>query len=111
MASERRYECPRAVLVIACHDKTAVEPGSRFRIAVSDQNLVAEAPATGGYGIFRKVTLGRLVLAKAGEYELAIRPEAGEPRFGREADSGGGRAPGAWKAINLRSLTLRPVPE
>src|SRR5262249_39262923 len=72
----------------------AVEPGFRFRRGAGDQSLAAEAPATGGYGNFRKVTLGRLELAKPGEYELAIRPETA-----------------AWKPINLRSLTLRPGPQ
>lgn len=72
----------------------AVEPGARFHIAAGGQDLVAEATATGGYGIFRKVTLGRLDLAKPGEYSLAIRPAAA-----------------GWKPINLRSLTLRPAPQ
>jgi alpha-L-fucosidase len=87
-----RIDRPGRFEVLA--ELAAVEPGSRFRVAVGDQSLVAEAPATGGYGMFRKITLGRLDLPKAGEYELAIRPEAA-----------------AWKPINLRSLTLRPVSE
>jgi alpha-L-fucosidase len=67
---------------------------SRFRVAAGDQTLAAETPATGDYDTYRKVTLGRVRLTRAGEQELAIRPVSG-----------------AWKAINLRSVTLRPAAE
>lgn len=70
----------------------ATEAGSRFRVTAGNQTLDAEVPATGGYGSYRKVVLGRLNLARPGEIELAVRPDAGN-----------------WRPINLRSVTLRPA--
>jgi len=85
-----RLDRPGTFELIA--DLASTQPGSRFRVEVGDQVLQAEAPNTGDYDTFRKVTLGRLSLSGAGEKELLIRP-----------------TPGAWRALNLRSLVLKPA--
>ncbi len=85
-----RVDRPGRFDVVA--ELAAPQAGSRFRIAAGGQTLAAEAPATGDYGKYQKVTLGQLTVELAGEVELAIRPDAR-----------------GWKPINLRSVTLKPT--
>ncbi len=68
----------------------AVQAGARFQVVAGEQKLLVEAPGTGDYASFRQVPLGRLTFLRAGEYELALRPERG-----------------SWQPINVRSVTLR----
>ena len=84
-----RIERPGIFEVVA---ELAAEAGSRFAVTAGDQTLAAEVPATGGYGVYRRIVLGRLSVARPGEIELAIRPDGVN-----------------WRPINLRSVTLRPV--
>jgi len=54
--------------------------------------LVGVAPNTGAWDNFQQVAIGSLSFDRAGEYKVSVRP--------KDAAS--------WKAINLRSILLRP---
>lgn len=87
-----RFEVDHPGTFEVAADLAAVQPGSRFQVSAGDQSFTAEAPATGDYASYRKVTIGRLEIGKRGEVELALKPVAS-----------------AWKPLNLRSVTLTPV--
>ena len=65
---------------------------SKFELAAGDQRLVAEVSSTGNYQTFKAVRLGTIELKQAGACELSIKPVRNQ-----------------WQAINLRSITLKPV--
>jgi alpha-L-fucosidase len=64
---------------------------SRFEVAVGEQKLTAQVEKTGDYETFKTVKLGQVQLEK-GTHELSIKPMRG-----------------AWQAINLRSVVLKPA--
>jgi len=65
---------------------------SQFEFAVGDQKLAGEVTSTGSYQSFKTVKLGTIELKQPGTYELSVKPVRDR-----------------WQAINLRSITLRPV--
>jgi alpha-L-fucosidase len=69
-----------------------INEGSRLVIESGKQTLTGEAPNTGAWDHFQDVAVGALSFDKAGEYKVTVRP--------KDAAS--------WKAINLRSILLRP---
>jgi alpha-L-fucosidase len=87
-----RFQIDRPGTFEVTADLAARQAGSRLQLVSGEQKVAAEAPATGDYGTYRKAALGKLTLDRAGEHEIALRPVAA-----------------GWKAINVRSLTLRPV--
>jgi alpha-L-fucosidase len=66
---------------------------AEFVVEVAEQKLPGTAPQTGNWETFRTAELGQVHVQHAGEQLAAIRP--------RDADH--------WKAINLRSVTLKPA--
>lgn len=66
--------------------------GSRFAVAVGDEQWTAEAPDTGSYQTFRTVKLGDVRVEQKGPCELSIKPIRDQ-----------------WQPINLRSVVLTPV--
>jgi alpha-L-fucosidase len=74
-------------------EMAAVSAGAQFKVSVGDQSFAVTAPGTGDYGTFRTVSLGKLTLSAAGEYELLFTPDRAN-----------------WKPINIRAVTLKPIP-
>ncbi len=70
----------------------ASEGPAQLQLAVGEQKVKAAAPATGGADRYQPVKLGQVEIAAPGEHDIALKPEAN-----------------AWKAVNLRSVTLTPV--
>jgi alpha-L-fucosidase len=74
--------------------EVAAPAATRFTVSAGGGAVLnAETPATGDYDTFKTVTLGQLTVPQAGPATITVRP----------AD------PAAWRPLNLRSLTLRPV--
>jgi alpha-L-fucosidase len=65
---------------------------SKFELAAGDQKLIAEVSSTGNYQTFKTVKFGTIELKQPGPCELSIKPIRDQ-----------------WQAINLRSITLKPV--
>jgi alpha-L-fucosidase len=68
------------------------EGPTQLQLAVGEQKMNAQAPATGGADKYQPVKLGQVEIAAPGEHDIALKPEAK-----------------AWKAVNLRSVTLTPA--
>ena len=64
---------------------------SKFDVAVGEQKFTAQVEKTGSYETFKTVKLGEVRLEK-GMHELTIKPVRDQ-----------------WQAINLRSVTLKPI--
>ncbi len=71
----------------------ALSGSSQLSIQVGDQTIEATAPDTGDYAKFKTADFGTITLGKVGEYKLTVRPAANH-----------------WSPINLRTVTLKPVP-
>lgn len=67
--------------------------GSAIRVEIGGARLDVAVPATGSWDEYQQVVAGRVPLRETGVVSLAVRP----------AD------PAAWKAINLRDVTVAPV--
>ena len=68
-------------------------PGSgSFTVGAGGQTLSGTAPNTGDYGKYQTVSLGTLVVSKAGQVTISVHPVVA-----------------GWQSMNLRSLTLTPV--
>jgi alpha-L-fucosidase len=67
--------------------------GIEFAVEAAGASSTGRALATGAWDRFTTVGAGRIEMAKAGEIEVKVRP--------RDAKT--------WKAINLRSITLKPA--
>jgi hypothetical protein len=65
---------------------------SAFTVSGGGAKLDARVGSTGDYKMFKEFDLGTLAL-KAGPQEIKIAPVAGQ-----------------WTPVNLRALTLTPVP-
>ncbi len=72
--------------------EVAAESPAQLQLAVGEQKVAAPITATGGADRYQKVKLGQVQIAAPGEHDIALRPEAK-----------------AWKAVNLRQLTLAPA--
>jgi alpha-L-fucosidase len=70
----------------------AAEASGQFEIVVGDQRLSATAPATGDYGRFTSMDLGRLRIGSTGTTRLEVRA-----------------VPAGWQPMNLKSITLKPA--
>jgi hypothetical protein len=70
----------------------AAEAPAKLQLAVGEQKLAAPIAATGGTDKYQQIKLGQVQIAAPGEHDIALRPEAS-----------------AWKAVNLRALTLAPA--
>lgn len=70
----------------------ATTTSNRFSVTCGGSRLDAGVPATGKYDKFSRFQLGRLMLASGGTQKLTITPD-----------------PSRWRAINLRSLKLKPA--
>ena len=68
--------------------------GGRFVVDAAGQKLTQEASATGDWANFRAVDAGTITIAAPGPQSIAVRA----------ADAA------SWKSINLRAVTLTPVP-
>jgi alpha-L-fucosidase len=78
-----RYE---VVAEVAAPDNTALD------IILGDQTVRATIPVSGDFAKFQKATLGTIEITRTGSTTLQLKPAAG------------------WRAINLRELSLKPVP-
>lgn len=67
--------------------------GSEFVLEVAGGHLNSMAPDTGSWDKFQPIDIGRIEIKQPGDYAITLHP----------------RAPTAWKAINLRSITFTPV--
>jgi len=76
-----------------CAPMAAVSDSSRVAIEAGGQSLNVAVPKTGEYAQFQMVECGTITLDKAQTYELAIKPVTE-----------------GWSPINLRGVTLQPVP-
>jgi alpha-L-fucosidase len=70
-----------------------VHAESEVVLEVAGQRLVGKVTQTGGWDAFRPLDLGRIEVKEAGDQAVSVRP----------------RDAAAWKAINLASVTLKPV--
>jgi alpha-L-fucosidase len=77
----------RVTAEIAGPAKTAVEWG------VDEETSRRDIEATGSYADFLPIELGQVAIKEAGIHQLSIRPVKKE-----------------WKPVNLRGVTLHPVP-
>ena len=75
-------------------ETSALADGIGFVVEAGGAATAGKAPKTGAWDEYVRVPAGRLAIPKAGEVEVVMRPQD----------------PKAWRAINLRSLTLTPVP-
>jgi alpha-L-fucosidase len=71
----------------------AAENPAQLQLVVGEQKVAAPIKPTGGADRYQQVKLGQVQIATSGEHDIALRPEAK-----------------AWKAVNLRSVTLAPAP-
>jgi len=83
---------PAAGSYVVAGSIATINEGSRFVVETGGQSLSGVAPNTGAWDRFKDVDLGTLVFDRPGEYKVTMHP--------KDAAS--------WKAINLRSLALRP---
>jgi hypothetical protein len=110
----RRLALPMAVVVAGGHMTKALAKFASWSVflphAVSDERSIRTAAAISSHALGKPEALlplpaisviGILVLVAGLGYairETRLAHEAGEPRLGREADSGGGRVPAAlWR--------------
>jgi alpha-L-fucosidase len=70
----------------------STEGPARLQMAVGEQKVDVQAPATGGGDKYQPIKLGQIEIAAPGEHDLALKPDAK-----------------AWKAVSLRSVTLTPA--
>jgi len=70
-----------------------IHTGSALTVEAAGWKLAADVPQTGAWDKFQDVDLGTLEIKQAGEQVVNVRP--GDPQ--------------AWKAINLRQITLLPA--
>jgi hypothetical protein len=73
--------------------EVAAEGPAQLQLAVGEQKVAAPIGATGGADRYQQIKLGQVHIAAPGEHDIALRPEAK-----------------AWKAVNLRQVTLAPAP-
>ena len=64
-----------------------------FTVAVGNQSVTGTVPNTGSYFTYQSVDLGMLAITQTGRVSVSLRPVAD-----------------GWHAMNLKSLTLTPVP-
>ena len=96
------WESPEAFL---SWDFTGAKPGdyevlaeisgienAKASLELSGKKLPVNLAATGNYSIYQIQNLGKIRISGRGEQTLAIRPDQN-----------------AWKAFNLRKITLRPI--
>src|SRR5262249_21751418 len=106
----RRDVAPARDLVEVAYDDTALYTPGPF---VSDlyrlgwrsrvRNAAAAAPADSSVSV-------RLPAVRRAQQIKSLTTETGEPRFGREADSGGGRAPGRTRRSTRRKAEKELTP-
>ena len=65
-----------------------------FTVGAGGQSVTGSAPNTGSYAYYQSVDLGTLIVTQAGLVSVSLRPVAD-----------------GWHAMNLKSLTLTPVPQ
>jgi alpha-L-fucosidase len=70
----------------------AAEAPAQLQLAVAGQKLTAAVAATGGADRYQPVKLGQVQIAAPGEHDIELRPDSK-----------------AWKAVNLRVVTLTPA--
>jgi alpha-L-fucosidase len=71
----------------------AMADGVECVVEAAGASTTCRVPATGAWDRFATVDAGRIEIAKAGDLEVKVRPKDAK----------------TWKAINLRSITLRPL--
>jgi len=67
--------------------------GGELVVEIAGQTVTVKAPGTGSWDRFQPVEIGEIEIKQPGDYVVKARP----------------RDAATWKAINLRSLVLRPV--
>ena len=65
-------------------------PKTKFDVGVAGQSLSVEVESTGGYGKYKKKTLGTINIDQAGDHTLRVKPDAPN-----------------WQPMNLRQIELR----
>jgi alpha-L-fucosidase len=70
----------------------AAEAPAKLQVAVGQTRGEGQASPTGGLDKYQLVKLGQVEIPAAGEHDIALKPDAK-----------------AWKAVNLRSVTLKPT--
>lgn len=81
----------RFKVVVTC---ATVHSGSVFIVELAGRKLESDVPTSGAWDKFVEVQTGVVEVPQTGEQTLSIRP----------------RDEKSWKAINLRSIRLEPVP-
>jgi hypothetical protein len=86
------FRSPGSYAVVA--SVAAESQQTSFTVELFGRKLSAEVPVTGSWDSYWDLTVGTVVVSHAGKATVSVRPA--------------GTA--LWHAMNLRSLTLRPVP-
>ncbi|MDE3743879.1 alpha-L-fucosidase [Maribacter polysaccharolyticus] len=69
----------------------ASEEESAIELTVAEQTIKTKLPATDGFTSYKTVNVGEVVIQKAGDYSIRLKPNHNE-----------------WKAINLQKVRLLP---
>jgi alpha-L-fucosidase len=72
--------------------EVAGQAKTRFLLSVGDKKVEAQSPATGDYGKFTTIALGKIEIPAAGKTSLSVKAV-------REG----------WQPVNIKSITLTPV--
>ena len=67
--------------------------GTMFFLQLGEQRLSGKITQTGSWDNYENFKLGKFDLPSTGEYELRMQPQT-EPK---------------WRAMRLRTITLKPV--
>lgn len=69
----------------------ASEEESAIELTVAEQTIKVKLPETGGFTSYKTINVGEVVIHKAGDYSIHLKPNQKE-----------------WKAINLQKVRLLP---
>ncbi len=72
--------------------EVAGQAKTRFLLSLGDKKVEAQSPATGDYGKFTTIALGKIEIPAAGKASLSVKAV-------REG----------WQPVNLKSITLTPL--
>jgi alpha-L-fucosidase len=84
---------PKAGVYEISMNTAAAVGETAFVIAVGDQQISGKAPATESWSDYKTHTVGRVTVKTPGTYAVSVKPED----------------PGAWKAMGLERVVIKPV--
>lgn len=84
---------PGAFEVEAIYSSDEKSSGTQFEISIGDRTLLGKTENTVSWNEYKTLPLGRITLAKAGNYTITIKPQS----------------PETWKNMAIQSITLKPV--